>query len=117
MLPGAASPKQILKATALFAALDESELSSLAARCGTRTHAAGELLFSEGEPCQGLHIVISGRIRIFKASPNGREQVLAVEGRGASVAELPVFDGGGYPGARRPACIPRGSGRESEKSV
>jgi CRP/FNR family transcriptional regulator len=97
-MPGStASSRSILKATPLFAALDESELGSLAARCGIRAYAAGEVLFSEGEPCKGLYIVVSGRIRIFKTSVNGREQVLAVEGPGASVAELPVFDGGPYP--------------------
>ncbi|MGH9739029.1 MAG: Crp/Fnr family transcriptional regulator [Candidatus Acidiferrales bacterium] len=42
-------------------------------------------------------MIDSGRVRIFKSSPNGREQVLAVEGPGSSVAELPVFDGGKYP--------------------
>lgn len=91
------SPKQILKRTSLFAALDDAELSSLAARCAVRSYSAGEILFSEGEPCKGLYIVVSGRIRIFKTAVNGREQVLSVEGPGASVAELPVFDGGSYP--------------------
>lgn len=92
-----ASPRHILKATPLFAALDESEVNSLAARCGIRPYSPGEILFSEGEPCKGLYIVVSGRVRIFKSSNNGREQVLSVEGPGASVAELPVFDGGSYP--------------------
>jgi CRP/FNR family transcriptional regulator len=96
-MPQGASPGQILKATPLFAALDDSELNSLASRCKIRSHAAGEILFCEGEPCKGLYIVVSGRIRIFKTSLGGREQVLAVEGPGASVAELPVFDGGSYP--------------------
>src|SRR5580704_11779643 len=91
------TPRSILKATPLFAALDEPEISSLAARCGIRPYSAGEILFSEGEPCKGLYIVVFGRIRIFKTSLNGREQVLAIEGPGASVAELPVFDGGTYP--------------------
>jgi len=91
------SPRDILKSTPLFAALDDSEVSSLAARCGIRPYSQGELLFSEGEPCKGLYIVVSGRVRIFKTSLSGREQVLAVEGPGASVAELPVFDGGSYP--------------------
>jgi len=91
------SARQILKATPLFAALDESEISSLAARCGIRAYPAGEVLFLEREPCKGLYIVVSGRVRIFKTSVSGREQVLAVEGPGASVAELPVFDGGSYP--------------------
>ena len=36
-------------------------------------------------------------MRIFKTSANGREQVLAVNHPGESVAELPVFDGGPYP--------------------
>jgi CRP/FNR family transcriptional regulator len=97
MTQAAGLARQILKATPLFAGLDESELNSLAARCGICTWPAGEVLFLEGEPCKGLYIVISGRIRIFKTSQSGREQVLAVEGPGASVAELPVFDGGTYP--------------------
>lgn len=93
----ARSARLILKQTPLFAALDDAEIGSLAARCGIRPYSSGQILFSEGEPCQGLYIVVSGRVRIFKTSANGREQVLAVEGPGASVAELPVFDGGSYP--------------------
>jgi CRP-like cAMP-binding protein len=56
-----------------------------------------ELLFSEGEPCNGLHIIARGKVRIFKTSMSGREQVLAVNTPGESVAELPVFDGGPFP--------------------
>ena len=55
------------------------------------------MLFSEGEPCSGLHIIARGKVRIFKTSVNGREQVLALNGPGDTVAELPVFDGGAYP--------------------
>jgi CRP/FNR family transcriptional regulator len=57
----------------------------------------GEWLFSEGEPCAGLYIISRGKVRIFKTSAGGREQVLAVNVPGESVAELPVFDGGPYP--------------------
>jgi len=57
----------------------------------------GELLFSEGEPCNGLHIIARGKVRIFKTSMGGREQVLAINVVGESVAELPVFDGGPFP--------------------
>src|SRR6516225_7664896 len=58
-----------------------------------------EQLFAEGDPCTGLYFVASGKVRIFKLSPSGREQILAVEGPGTSFAELPVFDGGNYPAA------------------
>lgn len=60
-------------------------------------YSTGELLFSEGEPCNGLHIIVRGRVRIFKTSMSGREQVLAVNEPGETVAELPVFDGGPFP--------------------
>jgi len=91
------NPSEILRAIALFSALDEAELKSLASCAGMRSYNAGELLFSEGEPCKGLFIVISGSVRIFKTSSNGREQVLTIDGPGSSVAELPVFDGAPYP--------------------
>lgn len=87
----------VLGKTALLSSLSPGELQSLAARTVRKQFGPGEWLFSEGEPCHGLNIVARGRVRIFKTSVNGREQVLAVEGPGGSVAELPVFDGGPYP--------------------
>jgi CRP/FNR family transcriptional regulator len=86
-----------LESTALLSDLSAEELRTLAARTVRKRFNAGELLFSEGEPCHGLHIIAHGKVRIFKSSPNGREQVLAVNQPGESVAELPVFDGGVYP--------------------
>jgi CRP/FNR family transcriptional regulator len=91
------STADVLKGTALFSALSDAELASLAKRTLIRSFASAELIFSEGEPCTGFYIVSRGRVRIFKISPTGREQVLALEGPGRSVAELPVFDGGPYP--------------------
>ena len=87
----------ILRKTPLFASLSDKEMEALARRVSNRRFERGALLFSEGDPCTGLFLVASGKIRIFKLSPAGREQVLAVEGPGSSFAELPVFDGGNYP--------------------
>ena len=87
----------LLGRTALFAGLSPAELASLASRTRTLSFPSGQPLFFEGDPCRGLHIIAAGRVRIFKMSSAGREHVLAVEGPGASVAEVPVFDGGAYP--------------------
>ncbi len=86
-----------LGAVSLFSGLSPDELRLLAAHATRKRFAQGELLFQEGDPCKGLHIIAAGKLRIFKSSASGREQVLAVEGPGGSVAELPVFDGGNYP--------------------
>src|SRR5665213_4237035 len=87
----------ILEQTALLSSLSRPEFQMLAARTVRKPFTAGELLFSEDEPCHGLHIIAHGKVRIFKTSVNGREQVLAINQAGESVAELPVFDGGRYP--------------------
>jgi CRP/FNR family transcriptional regulator, cyclic AMP receptor protein len=87
----------VLEKTALLSGLTAGELRLLSARTVRKSFRAGELLFSEGEPCHGLHIIARGKVRIFKTSVGGREQVLAVNNPGESLAELPVFDGGPYP--------------------
>jgi CRP/FNR family transcriptional regulator len=87
----------VLEKTALLSSLSPSELQLLAARTVRKLFSEGELLFSEGEPCNGLHIIALGKVRIFKTSMSGREQVLAVNVPGESIAEIPVFDGGPYP--------------------
>jgi CRP-like cAMP-binding protein len=91
------SEEAILRKTQLFAKLTESEMRILCERVSGMHFGRGETLFSEGDPCHGLFVVATGRIRIFKLSSSGPEQVLAVEGPGSSFAELPVFDGGVYP--------------------
>jgi CRP/FNR family transcriptional regulator len=88
---------EALRRVPIFADLSEAEIQFLAERAVARSYSKGELVFTEGDPCAGLFVIESGHLRIYKSSPNGREQVLTVEGPGSSVAELPVFDGGTYP--------------------
>ena len=88
---------EALARAALFSGLAENEMAFLARRAVPREYSAGATIFDEGEPCQGLYVVESGRVKIYKLSAGGREQVLAIDGPGASIAELPVFDDGAYP--------------------
>jgi len=53
-------------------------------------------VFEEGASCEGLWIVMEGRIKMFRTSAGGREQVLHVEGPGATLGEVPLFDRAGY---------------------
>jgi len=93
------STEAILRKTPLFASLSEAEIHALGPRISRKRFQKGEQLFAEGDLCTGLYVVVAGKIRIFKLSPSGREQILGVEGPGSSFAELPVFDGGNYPAA------------------
>jgi CRP/FNR family transcriptional regulator len=51
-----------------------------------------EVVFREGQPCLGLYIIQSGRVKIFKYSPTGREMIINVCESGDSFNEVPVFD-------------------------
>jgi CRP/FNR family transcriptional regulator len=95
-VPEASVAKTLARAP-LFSGLAENEMAFIARRAVPRDYAAGETIFTESEPCQGLYVIETGRVKIFKISAGGREQVLAIDGPGASVAELPVFDDGTYP--------------------
>lgn len=85
-----------LAAVPYLALLPERERAALAARCAVRSARRGAVIFDEGAPATGLWVVLAGRVKLVRVSASGREQVLHAEGAGATLAEVPVFDGGGY---------------------
>ena len=86
-----------LSSVPYFSALSPGEREKISRETLERSFDRGEVLFLEGEPCQGLYIVKTGRVRIFKSSPEGREQVLLSASAGTTFNEVPVFDGGANP--------------------
>jgi CRP/FNR family transcriptional regulator len=89
--------RQVLTRLPLFATFADDAITRLVARSVRRTYAAGHVLFTTGDPCRGLYVIETGRVKIYRTSPTGREQTLQIEGPGRPVAELPLFDGGPYP--------------------
>jgi CRP/FNR family transcriptional regulator len=89
----------LLRSIPYFAAASEGLAERVARECVERSFAAGERIFTEGENAgvASLHIVISGVVRIFKVSLEGREQVLRLMQQGDSFADVAAFDGGPYP--------------------
>jgi CRP/FNR family transcriptional regulator len=87
----------LLQQIPIFGELDDAIIARLAERCVQKTVAPGTVVFTAGEECRGLYIVASGRVRVYRLSAEGREQVLHIEGPGRPVAELPLFDGAPYP--------------------
>lgn len=87
----------LLRSQPYLQALDAQDLDYLAARMIERCFAKGETILVEGVPGEGLYLVCAGRVRIYKLSPEGREQVLRDCGPGTSFNEVAVFDGGPNP--------------------
>ena len=81
----------------MFAGLNRAVADSVIERAAKRPFTAGELLFREAGVFEGLYILVEGSVKLFKSSPSGRQLTLAIEKAPATLAELPLFDGGVYP--------------------
>jgi len=79
-----------------LADLSPGDMKALAAAAKLLHLQKGEILFQEGTPCRGLHVIAAGRVKVFKLSDTGREQVLHAEREGA-LGEGPLLDGNLYP--------------------
>lgn len=88
---------QALRSQPYFKTLAEDDLKKLVRTLIERTYDKDEIVFLEGEPCQGLYIVREGMVKVYKLSSEGREQILAFSGAGRSFNEVAVFDGGPSP--------------------
>ncbi|HOG16995.1 MAG: cAMP receptor protein [Syntrophaceae bacterium PtaU1.Bin231] len=81
----------------LFRGLPPRELDDLSKITTLRSFRQGETVFVEDEPASGFYILFSGKVKIFKLSPEGKEQILHIIEPGDSFAEITVFEGGKYP--------------------
>jgi CRP-like cAMP-binding protein len=80
-----------------FSALADTELAYVQQVTRERHIQRGELLLLEGEPGEWLYYLLAGRVKVFKTSADGKEQVLRIFQAGETFNEVPVFDGGTNP--------------------
>ncbi len=66
----------LLRPAPYFGGLGPKVLATIAARCQSKSFRAGQLVFMEGDPCRHLHLLESGRVKFFRTSAEGREQIL-----------------------------------------
>jgi CRP-like cAMP-binding protein len=81
----------------LFATLDPEDLAHVAAVTVERHYDRGDIILLEGDPGGALHYVHSGLIKVFKTSPEGKEQVLRLVASGHTFNDVPALDGGPNP--------------------
>lgn len=82
----------VLRETPLFEALTEEDARALRADTINVHLDRGEQLFSEGDTGDKLYIILAGKIKLTKAAPDGRENLLSVHGPGEMFGELSLFD-------------------------
>ena len=80
-----------------FDELQEDVIKRISAYTQLREYERGDVLFWEGDPCAGLHIIESGSVKLYRVSPQGRQYIISVLTEGATCNEVPAFDGGTNP--------------------
>ena len=88
---------EILKRVDLFDGLDAEYLSILAGIAGKMRMDKGQTIFWAGDEGKGFYLVRSGRVKIFRTSFSGKEQILHVFGFGEAFGEVAVFAGDVFP--------------------
>ncbi|HXE73093.1 MAG TPA: Crp/Fnr family transcriptional regulator [Candidatus Nitrosotenuis sp.] len=86
-----------IRTVPLFSGLLPEDAARLQRAVQGRHFPPGARIFNEGDPVRGFYLVRRGRVKIFKVSLSGQEQVLLIAGPGQTFAEAAVFQGGGYP--------------------
>lgn len=81
----------------LFEGLPEDQLIDLSKITVTLDLGKGQVIFSEGDEGKGFYVVLRGRVKIYKLSPDGKEQTLHIFGSGEPFGEVPVFAGKHFP--------------------
>ncbi len=92
-----ASMREVLKASQLFSQLDDRSLDEVTEATTIKKVSKGEMLFYEGDNAHAFFVVGSGKVKVFKLSPDGKEQILLIAGPGDTFAEAALFAGGRFP--------------------
>lgn len=77
---------------AFLSVLRPEEAEALRAQSIRRHYQRGSTLFREGDKSDRVLVVISGRVKVFSLTMEGREIVLAVRGPGDVLGELSAID-------------------------
>jgi CRP/FNR family transcriptional regulator len=88
---------ELLKQCPLFAGLREEDLKRIKGIAILRQVGKREVLFSEGEEAKGFYVILSGKVKLYKISPEGKEQILHMVSAPDAFAEAALFLEGSYP--------------------
>ncbi len=86
-----------MRSAAMFSLLSEEQLQALLTNINSERHKAGEIIFRAGSPADRLFLIQTGRVKIYKLSARGDEQILHLYGKGKTFGEAAMWVKGNFP--------------------
>ncbi len=87
----------VLSNCPIFSSIKKTNLKKIIADSQKLTFSAGEQIFRPSQKAERFFVIISGKVRIFKVSPKGDEQILHIYGQGDTFGEAAMLSGIKYP--------------------
>ncbi|MDX1708385.1 MAG: Crp/Fnr family transcriptional regulator [Desulfobacterales bacterium] len=83
----------LISAIPLFDGLPTEQLNAIRRIAVEKRYNKGQTIFSEGDKTTGFFVIVEGRVKIYKVSSEGKEQILHIFEAGQSFGEVTVFTG------------------------
>jgi CRP/FNR family transcriptional regulator len=87
----------VLRASSLFRRVGPDDRKHLASVAHLKTYTRGDLIFREGDPSDAFFTVVSGRVKVFKVLPTGKEVILEIFGVGDPFGAVAAYEGRPFP--------------------
>lgn len=87
----------MLRKNEYFDTMPDFLLEQIVNHMQLREYERGEVFFWEGDPCDGLYVILQGSAKIYRLSSQGRQYIVRMLQEGDTFAEVPAFDGGANP--------------------
>ncbi len=89
--------EELLRTAPVFRRLAPEDRQRLGAVSKVRSYDRGEVIFEEGSPSDFFYTITSGRVKIFKMTPAGKDIILEIFGAGDPFGAVAVYEGRPYP--------------------
>ncbi len=92
-----APPEQLRERVSVFRRLSPADRKVLAAACDRKLYERGDCIFAEGDPSDHFYFVVTGRVKVYKLTPSGKQVILEIMGVGEPFGAVASFEERPFP--------------------
>jgi hypothetical protein len=97
MQSSAGEVEAVLRVTPVFRKLSAPDLHTIAQAATVRRYDKGQVIFEQDTPSDAFYTIASGRVKIFKMLPTGKDLILEIFGTGDPLGAVAAYDGRPFP--------------------
>ncbi len=88
---------KLLSRVPIFLSCTPEEIEQIASILMPKDVKKRDILFYEGEPCDVIYFINKGRVKVYKTTEDGREQIVNLLGKGDMFPHVGWYGGSAYP--------------------